>query len=190
MQTKDLQNSPTQIQRELLAVPLCVIHPVWWTLEQWHSAGSQDTFPESSALLREPCFVSSKDPNCLTKTKSDHLIRNEKTFHIPPTLNSSNFQQFEFMSVKSLMNFQRLPGKEGVVAGIISGNWSSCRARVNQGVKRNRGSLGQLRKWPKVQQDEWQSLQPPNGAIAMGHSSHCELSGAWVLLTVNTNVYK
>lgn len=112
---------------------------VWYTQCDW--LWNNDTVLAANTLSflnpvpswQEPCFG---HPDCFTKIKSDHLIRNGKTFHILPTLNSSNFQHFEFMSVKSLMNFnERIPGKEGVVAGIIYRNWSSCSARVNQEIK-------------------------------------------------------
>lgn len=63
----------------------------------------------------------------------------EKPFLFSPlSLNSSNFQHFGFMSVKSLMNFQWLPEKEQAV-GVIFGNWSSNITRVNQEIKRNGG---------------------------------------------------
>lgn len=71
------------------------------------------------------------------------------------------------------------------MAGIFYGNWSSCSTRVNQEIK-TEGPLGNSDNGPR-----WNEMNDnPNGAIAMGRSSYCELFRARVLLTASVNVYK
>lgn len=59
--------------------------------------------------------------------------------HSPHFLNSSNFQHFELVSVKSLTNVEWIPAKEAAAAGVTCRDCSPNSTRVKQEMKSSRG---------------------------------------------------